>query len=180
MEVCEREAPLLRETVSPVQITGEVLRGYAVVYGQRSQLIHEKGRTFYEVIDRGAFTESMKSRNVTFVFRHNDDAEYGDTKSGTLKLAEDDVGIHFEMPLPPYANSLREKIKTGVVRGMSFSFLPRDLYRDNEGVVHVRKGELLHVSPVYNPAYPQTTVALNDGRPAAQKLKLKLLIAQNV
>jgi phage head maturation protease len=61
---------------------------------------------------------------------------------------------------------------------MSFGFIPRDIEFDADGVRHIKRGTLLHVSPVYSPAFPQTTVALsraiNDMKRKLLELKAKL------
>ncbi len=172
---CDREAVLVRETAGDVTATSDRLTGYAVVYGVRSLLIHENGQSFYEVIDRDAFSDSIARRNVTFTFRHNDGAEYGDTASGSLKLTPDERGVAFELALPAYANHLRDKIGSRAIRGMSFGFVPTELEYVTPTLRHVRRGELLHVSPVYSPAYPQTSVKLvRPSSLAVMNMALKL------
>lgn len=173
-DICERTAVITRDNPSDVTANSNTLTGYAIVYNAKSKLIVENGQRFYEKIDKGAFTQSIASRNVTFVFKHDDDAEFGDTQSKTLRLTEDDHGIRFELDLPTYANALRSKVQSKLVTGMSFSFKPTEVYSDGEGIRHVKKGELYHISPVYNPAYPQTKVGIREELPNHYKYKLRL------
>lgn len=147
---CERELPVLREHTQQPTIQGDRLEGWATKYGQRSKLINENGSQFFEIIDGPNCFDLNK--NITFVYRHDDDCEFGDTKSGTLKLEEKPEGLWFSLALPPYANSLRNAIETSLVGGMSFSFYPRQIEM-RDGIRHVKKAELLHISAVWNPAY---------------------------
>ena len=154
-EIVTREAPVTRATDGPaLSVTGERLTGYAVVYGQQTAAPVRIGRSWLpEIIDAGAFDLSL-TRNVAFTFDHQQTAEYGDTASGTLRLKSDATGIGFELDLPSYAQTLRGEIESGAITGMSFGFVPQQI-EVRDGVRHVVKAELLHISPVYSPAYPQ-------------------------
>lgn len=174
-EAREREMGSVREIGETPTLSGTTLTGYAIVFGVRSHLISEFGEQFYEMIDRGAFSESIAKQNITFVAKHDDDAVYGDTASGNLRLTEDEKGIRFELKIPPYANRLRAQVEQGLIKGMSFKFYERDVYIDDKGIRHVRRGELAHISSVYNPAYPTTSIKVETPNNELQKAKLKLL-----
>lgn len=175
MRVSEREIPVAREFEGEVRGNPSKLYGLAIPYGVRSLLIHEHGQRFFEVIEPGAF--DLAARNITFTFRHDDAAEYGDTASGTLRLQNGPNGVSFELDLPRYAHTLRTAIETKVITGMSFGFVPRDVRVDADGVRHVHKGDLLHISPVYSPAYgDHTSVDLRAIAPR-NLYRLKLDIA---
>lgn len=180
-KVCERTAPLTRSTDSgaPTVEPGKVLRlsGVAVSYGKRSALIHEFGERFYEIIDAGAFAASIASRNVTLTFLHKDESEYGDTDSGTLELRDSAEALTFSLLVPPYAHTLRKAIQTKAVRGMSFGFIPQEVYTDADGVRHIKRAELLHISPVYSPAY-DTGVPVLEHRNNLDVKKKKLQVLE--
>lgn len=167
--LCERELPVERELSLSVRMEGEKLVGTAVVFGKQSSRITEGGRTFHEVIMPGAFT---LAHNITLTFRHDDNAVYADTQSGTLRLREDSDGIHFEADLPAYASRLREQVQQGVIRGMSFGFVPQSV-EVREGVQYVKKGHLAHIAAVYSPAYPQTSVKVRERNNLLQKIKVR-------
>lgn len=177
-EIVTREAAVTRTTErAALDMSGERLKGYAIVYGQPTAAPVRIGNTWLvEVIDAGAF--DVSSRNITFTFDHQQIAEYGDTASGTLRLIPDATGIGFELALPSYAQTLRGEIESGAITGMSFGFVPRQI-EVRDGVRHIVRGELLHVSPVYSPSYPQTSVALvravdHDGKRKRLSLKGKM------
>ena len=171
-----REALEIRELDNVPSYNGEYLEGYAIVYNDVSNLVRDNGtgEAFREIIAPGAFTQSIKTSNISFAFLHSDNAEYGDTNSKTLILAEDSNGIYFRMSLPPYANTLKNKISSGAIKGMSFGFLPRDVEVRKDGVRIVKRGELKHISPVYNPAYNKTEVKIKSSNNDLMNMKLKL------
>lgn len=172
-EIVWREAIVTRETQDVPAVQADTLHGYAIVFNQRSKLINENGSQFFEAIAPGAFTDSIKRNNVTFTFQHFDAAEYGDTKSGTLKLSEDQRGHPFVLTLPAYANTMRAKIESGAIRGMSFGFIPQEVEVQPDGLRVVKKGDLRHISPVYSPAYPMTTVTVSSGVRAKRENDLR-------
>jgi HK97 family phage prohead protease len=159
MQPVIRELPLTRD-IEDARFDGEYLSGTAIVFNQASRWITEDGTTFQEFIERGAFP---LDKRVSFTFRHNNDAEYGDNLSGNLVLTEDERGIHFRLKLPTYAKTLKDAVANEHVRGMSFQFIPTDVRIDGNRR-YVRKGELIHIACVQNPAYPQTTIRLENSK----------------
>lgn len=176
-EVITREEAVCRSTSAPgLSIEGAKLRGYAVVYGSPTAAPARIGSSWaVEIIDRGAFDASIGSQNIPFTFNHVDIAEYGDTASGSLRLSADERGIAFELDLPPYASVLREAIETGHITGMSFGFVSPALEMRN-GVRHIVRAVLTHISPVFSPAYPATTVKIVEPvRHGTRRRRLELL-----
>ncbi|HVM64771.1 MAG TPA: HK97 family phage prohead protease [Acidimicrobiales bacterium] len=83
--------------------------------------------TFTESVVRGAFKKTLsQSADVAFLLNH-DGITLARTKPGTLKLSEDDKGLHTEARLDP-TNPVVQQIRSGVERGdldeMSFAFRP--------------------------------------------------------
>lgn len=53
---------------------------------------------FYEKFQRGAFTEWLAAGNdVRGLYEHDHSMLLGRTRSGTLKLEEDETGLRFEL-----------------------------------------------------------------------------------
>lgn len=178
MSIVERSLEILRSLPdSELAWDGATLTGYAVVYGVTSAGpldIGEGSERLYEQIDRGALDESLAlNRNIPFVFGHSDVAELGDTASGTLALAPDEKGLKFTLKIPAYAKQLRAQIEKKIIRGMSFGMVPK-LVEVRNGIRHIVKADLGHISAVYSPAYPQTTIEIV--KPTTKlKMKMKLL-----
>jgi HK97 family phage prohead protease len=145
------------------------IMGYAAVFNQESELL---GFGFREIIVPGAFSGSINN-DVRALWNHDASLVLGRTKNGTLKLAEDSKGLRFEI-IPPqtqWAADAIESIRRGDVDQMSFGFRVLEdtwvLEPDNPPLRRLNKVELLEISPVTFPAYPQTTVSVRARANAA-------------
>jgi uncharacterized protein len=138
------------------------LAGYAAVFNQWS---NDLGG-FVETILPGAFADVLKDNDVRALFNHSDHYVLGRTKSGTLILREDAVGLWCEVTLPDTAagRDVGELVRRGDVDGMSFTFNVSDdgdnwAWGDNVVRRQISKvSRLWDVGPVTFPAYPQTSV----------------------
>jgi HK97 family phage prohead protease len=99
---------------------GMTLRGYAAVFNSPSQPL-----PFIETIERGAFRDSLNSRNdIKLLWNHDTSIVLGSTRAGTLKLVEDERGLYVEANLPD-TQAGRDaviSIQRGDVTGFSFGF----------------------------------------------------------
>jgi hypothetical protein len=146
------------------------IRGYAVKYNELSRPI---GWGFREKFSPGAFDNVLKNdyRNVVndtvCLFQHNPLYVLGRRSSGTLQIGSDEKGLWYEVKLPKTSagNTVRELIDRGDLRHSSFAFL---VETKGETWEETEEGEfrtiekvryLKDVSPVTDPAYPQTEVA---------------------
>ncbi len=142
---------------------GVKVGGYAALFNSES--VDLGG--FTERIAPGAFAGSL-GRDVRALLNHNPDLLLGRTKSGTLRLAEDTRGLGFELDLPEtqLGRDTAALIERRDLSGMSFAF--RTL-KDTWAKVGPGKWmrtlldlELIDVSPVTFPAYPETEVGLRS------------------
>ncbi|CAM5194154.1 phage major capsid protein [Lysinibacillus sphaericus] len=137
---------------------GLTVSGYAVRFNEPSQPL-EYG--FQEVIKPGAFTESLKTRNIVALHQHDDKQLLGSTQAKSLRLEERADGIYFELDLLETRKELYELVKRGDLANMSFGFTVADEKfnrNGNQDMREVRKGTLYEVSLVHTPAYPTSTV----------------------
>jgi len=140
---------------------GRTIVGYAAVFNELSEELWG----FREIILPGAFDRALEEEHdVRALWNHNSDVVLGRTKSGTLKLAVDEKGLRVEInpPETQAAEDLLASIRRGDVDGMSFGFRTlTDNWRlqDGEQIRELVDLELLDVSPVAYPAYPQTQVS---------------------
>ena len=137
--------------------------GYAAKYSKWS--VDLGG--FKEKIRPGAFDEVLKADpDVRALKNHDPNLMLGRTKSHTLSLNSNTVGLQFEID-PPDTSTGRdiiEEIRRKDIDGCSFSFrTAEDDWKNNEdGTVErtiIKIGALYDVGPVTYPAYPDTTVA---------------------
>jgi HK97 family phage prohead protease len=135
------------------------LVGYAALFNSRSENLGG----FTETIAPGAFGRSLKSRNdVKLLWNHDTSAVLGSSRSGTLKLYEDERGLRVEASLPntTHGRDAKELIKRGDVTGFSFGFSIPGRGGDEwnaEGTERTLKSVRLHeVSLTGFPAYQGT------------------------
>lgn len=156
---------------------GPGLRGYAALYGSLSEYI---GGMFRERIAPGAFSGVLaKSPDVRCLINHEPSAILGRTRSGTLQLRNNPKGLLVDLPTLPNrsdARDLLESVKRGDVSQMSFAFVgaldewaeePIDGEMCLVRTIHDFR-ELLDVSAVTFPAYPDTEIGLRSAVASAK------------
>lgn len=141
------------------------LTGYALKWGVR----YDMG-WFTEEISRDALKDSDMS-DVRALLNHDPNMVLGRTKSGTLKLEQDNTGLRYEIDLPDTqaARDLSVSIQRGDISQSSWGFMLRvddsdkgDEWKRENGKDHrviKRVGRVFDVSPVTFPANPDTSVA---------------------
>ena len=159
--MAEREIRIFSLTeIRVIDGANPVVEGHAAVFNQKS---HDMG--FREVIMPGAFAGAVMTDDVKFLLNHRG-LPLARTKSGTLRLSEDQKGLAFRAELDasdPDVQRLLPKVKRGDLNEMSFAFSIKDpssdekWTRDNgETVRSLLKVSLYDVSAVTFPAYPTT------------------------
>lgn len=137
------------------------LLGYAAVFNSRTSL-----GWYDEEIAPGAFGQSLSAGDdVRALYNHDSSMVIGRRTANTLRLSEDDTGLKIEIDLPDTtaARDLVANIESGNIDGMSFGFRAREQdWIEKEGQPELRRlldVELIEVSPVTFPAYPDTSIA---------------------
>ena len=156
-------------SIAEVESEGNKLHGYAAVFNQPSENLGG----FREYIAPGAFKRTLDSNeDVRALLDHDTRLVLGRRSAGTLRLHEDTRGLAVEIDLPStsYARDAAELIRRGDVSQMSFGFTLSkgdDEWLPPEGDEPlrrriVRQANLMEVSVVSIPAYPQTEVGLRS------------------
>ena len=137
---------------------GMTLTGYAARFNEPSEPL-----PFIERIAPGAFKRSLRAKNdIKLLWNHSSSDVLGSTRSGTLRLAEDEFGLRVEADLPDTQAGRDAKvlIQRGDVTGFSFGFTvpPNGDSWNSDGTERTLKSvRLLEVSTgVAFPAYPTT------------------------
>jgi HK97 family phage prohead protease len=146
--------------------------GYAAVFNRDSEPL-----PFIEQIRPGAFQRTLQSRNQVKMFvNHEDMMVLASTRSGTLRLSEDNRGLKVEADLPQdvsYARDLISLMKSRVVDSMSFGFhVPRggDEWSDDGQRRYLNEIALHEVSVVTGfPAYEATSAIIRKAQILAQR-----------
>lgn len=139
--------------------------GYAAKFGVRSELI---GGVFREVIAPGAFGGELPGADVRFLVNHDPSLLLARTKSGTLRLSEDEVGLRFDAMIPDttLGRDVLEQVRRGDLDSTSFGFrkIADGWAKTEDGVPlrTLREVSIFDVSLATFPAYPDTEVALRS------------------
>jgi len=168
----------IRAIGEPVEIRQEddgpiKVAGYAAVFGQETNI----GGYFTEVIEAGAFTSALeRGDDVVFLVNHAG-LPLARTRSGTLRLSQDERGLYIETELDgsdPDVRAIVPKMKRGDLDKMSFAFVPTRQAWDDSGDMPkriIQDVQLHDVAIVTTPAYDGTEIGLRslEQHRAAQK-----------
>lgn len=160
---------------------GSTIEGHAAVFDSLSDDLGG----FREKISPGAFKDAIPASDIRSLFNHDTNFVLGRTKSGTLKVDEDDRGLHTVTDAPDndtIRHIVLDPISRGDVDQMSFAFRIKadgDTYEDTEdGIVRTilpgGVAELYDISPVTFAAYPDTEVGVRgllDTRIAEKRMR---------
>ena len=146
---------------------GKSLSGYAARFNTDS---HPIMGLFIESIAPGAFKRSLDEQDydVRAYFNHNPSMLLGRQGNGTLRLAEDDKGLRFDLDLPDtqLGRDMAALVQRGDLYGMSFGFHTRtDEWkqpekRDDYPHRTLKDVSVFDVSLATEPAYEAASVAL--------------------
>lgn len=143
-------------------------RGYAAVFNQVA---------YGEVIRAGAFTKTLAENPDVRMLVNHAGVPIARTKSGTLKLTQDDRGLFAEVdsldPDNPTVAELLSAMRRGDIDQMSFAFWPMLDFKNDDNVrelleVAIDDGD---VSVVTVPWYDETTAELNSLEHAFAELR---------
>lgn len=146
-----------------------VIRGYAAIFDSPTT-ISQSYSAYNEVVARGAFRKTLQEADVRALYNHNPDNVLGRTKSGTLRLEEDMVGLRYEVQVPDtsWGRDLVELIRRGDVSQSSFAFAPiaqewtRAQTSEELDTRTLKEVKLYDVSVVTYPAYEDTVASLRS------------------
>lgn len=144
------------ETRTEENSNEKIISGYINKFNTRSQYMG-----FYEEVSEGAFNRTLADgHNIYAMYNHDSNMILGSTRSGSLKLNVDNIGLHFELRINPnisYANDLYELVKNGDIEGCSFGmFVLDDEWTYTEDKIDLRtikEVELIECTITPFPAY---------------------------
>lgn len=150
--------------------------GTGLTYGK----VTEIWRNEWELIEAGAFTESLKE-NTFCLAHHKWDQVLGRTDNKTMDITDTTSTLDLEVELPDttFANDLYANVERADIDGMSVGFyikeytIVRDYKHENGDVgwlFKVTKADLAEVSIVARPAYVDTS-AETRSRPIYHELE---------
>ena len=156
----------LRGTVTRAAADSRRVEGVAVVFGQWSEDLGG----FREKIDPAALDGVIERSDIFALLDHRRDrgilgrSKRGDQVSLQLEVREDGLHYAFEAPETALGDELLSCLERGEIDGSSFAFTVLEDQWERVGDEYQRTitkiDELYDVSPVYSPAYNQTTCDL--------------------
>jgi HK97 family phage prohead protease len=143
--------------------SSRTIGGYAAVFNRNSRNLGG----FVERIDPRAFNASRDAGWPDVMARYNHENEYllGTTRSNTLRISVDNVGLLYDVDLPRCREDVLEMTERGDLAHSSFAFhaVDDDWALDSGVPLRTLTGlQLLDVAPVTSPAYPDATVGLRS------------------
>ena len=143
--------------------------GYAAKFNSPSEDLGG----FTETIEPGAFRKSLRSRNdVKLLVNHDTGRVLASTRSGTMKLYEDEVGLRVEASLPNTTDGrdMAELLKRGDLNKMSFGFsVMKDSWNSEMTQRTLKSVKLFEASIVAFPAYAATEAMVRSLDKAATR-----------
>lgn len=167
---------------------GRIIEGRAIPFDSPSlPICEEEDFAFIEYINKDAFNRALENpeAEVMFLYSHDWDSPLARRTAGRLTLEKREDGIYFKASPPDTtrAQDLIKDIEAGNIQGNSFGFgILKDRWFKNENGVDCREvleAELLEISPVVMPAYPDTSIAkrsftlANSAKKKTRRQKLK-------
>jgi hypothetical protein len=172
-----RKGSVERRAAREIRAVGRRLEGYAAVFDQETRI---GGLT--EVIRRGAFADTLRDGgDVLALADHDPSRVLARTRSGTLRLSEDQRGLAFNLDVPDTqaGRDMLALAERGDLGGMSFGFRVRPNGETRNGQRReLRAVDLVEVSVVSAwPAYAETEVSAraHQGEPARLQRARKFL-----
>lgn len=125
--------------------------GYASIFGNKD--------LDDDIIEKGAFTETLKSREPLLLYGH----DMGAPPIGKLtEVYEDAKGLAFKAELPKDDDFVKGRIapqlRIGAIKGVSIGFRIKDREHRKDGVRVIKTAELFEISLVNIPANPLASV----------------------
>lgn len=143
--------------------------GHAAVFNTPSLPIWDWwGGEFVEQVLPGAFAKTIREADVRFLINHDPNLVCARTKSGTLRLAEDEVGLAIDADLAAtsYVEDLCMLMQRGDVTQMSIMFevIADDWTGTRDGLPlrTISEMRLYDVSAVTFPAFEETDIGMRS------------------
>lgn len=166
----------IRQLQQVSNIENNIVEGYALKFDKPSEDLGG----FIEFINKRAL-DGVDFSDVRLFVDHDPSKLLGRTRSGTLKLEVDEVGLKFRALLPEttLGKDTMELVKRGDLNQCSFGFtVEKDNWSQGEGISHrsiEQIGKLMEISLVSIPAYEDTDVrvAQRSLETASNELELR-------
>lgn len=148
-----------------IRADGAHISGYVNVTEKKSRPVITPHGKVIEEIEPRAFEQAIgRAGNITVTVDHDNSHVYASTDEGTLKLYEDDIGLHADVLVTD--ETLIDLVKKGRVKGWSFGMynVQDELEQRADGLPlrRIKALDLEHITLVVNksPIYSATSVEI--------------------
>ena len=148
-----------------VRADGAHISGYVNVTEKKSRPVITPYGKVVEEIEERAFEQALsRAGDISLTLDHDSSHVYANTKDGSLKLYEDNIGLHADVLITD--GTVIELAKKGKIRGWSFGMynVQDELEQRADGLPlrHIKALDLDHVSLIVKkvPVYSATSVEL--------------------
>lgn len=164
------------------------LAGWPIVFDTPTSISDPEGRTYTEVIARGAL-EGADLRDSTLIYNHDENRVPLARTPGTMTFKVTERGLHMVASLAGDNQTAREvysAVKRGDLSGMSFAFTVPEGGSLYDPVTNTRTitriSKVYEVSVVPFPAYPTTSVEARGAMRAADddEARKRVIIKANI
>lgn len=154
-----------------------IIAGYAALFDAET----ERWPGSYEVVRRGAFTETLEKHDQVAYFAHDKTMVLARKSAGTLTLEEDATGLRVEIRMANTAINQNHyaSVKRGDVKGMSFGFVAHpdgqrwSVLPSGGELRELTRVMVFDVGPHPDPQYPGTSLEARARWDAARPKDLK-------
>lgn len=137
--------------------------GYVNVVERKSRPVITPHGKVIEEIGAGAFSDALtRAGNIAMTKDHNPEAVVAETRTGSLRLYEDNIGLHYDADISDAATV--QEAREGKIKGLSFGMRNvKDTLEQRAGELPIRRIEALdldHITLVISktPCYSATSV----------------------
>ena len=145
-----------------------IVEGTAIVFNAESNVLDDWGVEFREIIKPEAVTQTwINSQDVKLNLMHNRQDTIGRSRmgKGNMQITVDGKGVNFrcEVPKCDIGDRALELIRSGVITGCSFEFIPKDYEIEERGanrevrITHRSFESISAFTLAMDPAYSQTS-----------------------
>jgi len=141
------------------------ITGYVNVVERKSRPVMTPHGKCIEIVEQRAFEQALeRASDVSVTVDHNNSHSYASTSNNTLKLYEDNIGLHADVIISD--PDVVELAKKGKIKGWSFGMYnvvdELEQRADDIPIRHIKSLDLDHITLVVNkcPVYSATSVEL--------------------
>jgi len=141
------------------------ITGYVNVVERKSRPVMTPHGKCIEIVEQRAFEQALeRAGDVSVTVDHNNSDLYASTSNNTLKLYEDNIGLHADVIISD--PDVVELAKKGKIKGWSFGMYnvvdELEQRADDIPIRHIKSLDLDHITLVVNkcPVYSATSVEL--------------------